>query len=419
MIKSIFRTLAFTSNWRALVWRQPSMLLSMIAGPFLVLFLFGIGNTIYEPRPKTIVVNQSQGSQSEFQVTPEDLSNYLEVVEVTSDGDHALAELRARRIRLIMVIPPNPEQIIQSGKRAIIRVFVNEIDPVSLAFAQIDVRAQMAVVNSKIGERQIESLKGPLGNLGGILNRAQPLLVAVGMPQSDINNARQSIDTIESVPSDVLASPVDATVENITPLEPTVITYFVPAAIALIIQHLAVTLAGLSMIRARLLGTTRLWQTAPIRLGEILAGNYISYAILIVVVSIVLVLALIWALGLPVLGSFTLLWTSILLLIFASLGYGFFISMVAKNEQTAAQMAMIILLASLFLGGFLRSLEAIIPPVRVVSYLLPATYEGQILQELMLRGGQGDVTHYLALAVIGVVGIVASFLLLGRELKPS
>lgn len=417
MIRSFFRVLAFTSNWRALVWRQPAMLLTMIAGPFLVLLLFGIGNTIYEAPPKTIVVNLA--SDPQFQISPQDLSSYLDVIEVTNNLEQAVTELQQRRVRLVLVVPDRPLETVQSGRRVQIRALINEIDPVALAFAQIDVRTQMAEVNAKIQERLIESMKPALTNAGNFIDRIPPILLALTISQDDLKRARQSIDTIMKVPADVLATPFEAKLENITPVPATPISYFVPAAIALIIQHLAVTLAGLSMVRARLLRTMRLWQTAPVRLGEIIAGNYISYGVLMLVASVVLVLLLVWALSLPVLGPMFALWAGVVLLIFASLGYGFVISILAKNEQTAAQMTMIILLASLFLGGFIRSLDAIILPVRVFSYLLPATYGGQILQDIMLRGLQGNIVYYSALAVIGVLGLASSVSLLGRELKPG
>ena len=64
-------------------------------------------------------------------------------------------------------------------------------------------------------------------------------------------------------------------------------------------------------------------------------------------------------------------------------------------------------------------LEQITPPVRVVSYLLPATYGAQILQNIMVRGDQSDYFQYVALGVLALVGLFATIRLLGRELRPT
>lgn len=44
------------------------------------------------------------------------------------------------------------------------------------------------------------------------------------------------------------------------------------------------------------------------------------------------------------------------------------------------------LLAAIVFGGFLISPNELIVPVRVISYLVPLTYAGTALREIMLRG---------------------------------
>lgn len=424
MIRSLIRTLAFTSNWTALVVRQPSIILWMIAGPFAVLLLFGIGATSVVPPPTTIVVTRGEAAEyrtplSPLESLPEQLSGYLNVVEVTDDLKRAMAQLRARRVRLVVVVPENPADTIRSGRRAIIEAYSNEIDPTMSAFIRIDIRAQMAALNNGVEERAVSVAKQRAEEVAGQLSEAQLALTRAGISQQSITQAREAIAQIENVPTDILVAPFDAEVNNIAPLEPTIINFFTPAAIAVVIQHLAVTLAGLSMVRARLLGVTELWRTAPVRLGEIIAGNYLTYGILTLATSGALVFAVTWALGVPVLGPMPLFWLGIVLLVFASLGLGFAISLVATNEQIAAQMAMIVFLSTLFLGGFVQPLDLITFPVNVVSYLLPATYGVQILQDVMVRGEQGDPLYFAALGVLALVGLIGTVILFRRELRPT
>lgn len=399
--------------------REPSTVIWMIGGPFVVLFLFGVGSIMATPPPKTIVVTQGQQEQTSFQISPQELSGYLDVTEVTDDLSRAMAQLQARRVSLVLILPDRPLETVQNGQRSIIKVFVNEINPVRLAFIRIDITAQITRVNNAAQRSAIDLGKENLRRAEEQLSQVERILEIAGISPQDITSALDIIRTVERIPTDVLVAPFEADTENITSQEPTVVNYFTPAAIALVIQHLAVTLAALSMVRARLLGTFHLWQTTPVRLGEIVAGHYFSYGVLAIAVSAILISALTWALGVVVLGSIPFFWISVLLLVLASLGIGFVISLLATNEQTAAQMAMIILLASIFLGGLVVPLEQITFPVLAVSYLLPATYGIEILHSVMNRGEPGNVVLYIALGLIALVGLIMTVRLFQRQLRPT
>ncbi len=51
-------------------------------------------------------------------------------------SSYALEELKAEEVRLVLALPENPSQSILDGQRAMIKVCVNEINPVRLAFLQ-------------------------------------------------------------------------------------------------------------------------------------------------------------------------------------------------------------------------------------------------------------------------------------------
>jgi len=72
--------------------------------------------------------------------------------------------------------------------------------------------------------------------------------------------------------------------------------------------------------------------------------------------------------------------------LFTSLGIGFAISIVSQTDSQAVQYSMIILLASVFFSGFIMSLDMLLPPVRVISWLLPTTYGTLLLRDIALRG---------------------------------
>ena len=64
---------------------------------------------------------------------------------------------------------------------------------------------------------------------------------------------------------------------------------------------------------------------------------------------------------------------------------------------------MIILLASVFFSGFIMSLDMLLPPVRVISWLLPTTYGTLLLRDIALRGTDPNWLLLGGLAAIGLV----------------
>ncbi len=163
----------------------------------------------------------------------------------------------------------------------------------------------------------------------------------------------------------------------------------------LLLQHIGVTLAALTMVRERLLGTLELFRVSPTSAGEIIAGKYVSFMLLLGVIASVLLLVMsndlqvegfTLSLGVPILGDWLALITSIALVIFASVGLGFFISAISKTESQAVQLSMLVLLTSVFFGGFFLNLQTLWEPVRTLSYALPVTYGISLFQDIMLRG---------------------------------
>ena len=96
---------------------------------------------------------------------------------------------------------------------------------------------------------------------------------------------------------------------------------------------------------------------------------------------------------------------------------GFIISMLSSSEQQAAQIAMLVLIASVFFSGFLVSLDTIVWPVRAVSYALPATYAIRTLQDVMLRGVLRTPGDVAVLGAFSLLFFLATLLLFRREFR--
>ena len=248
-----------------------------------------------------------------------------------------------------------------------------------------------------------------------------------------ISRVRQDLDELERITQQfqtinplVLAAPFTSEAQNTAPLTPSFTAYYAPGMLVLILQHMAVTLASLSMVRERMLGTVELFRVSPVKPSEILLGKHVSFLLLLAIVSALLLLMMSneitigdvrLSLGVPILGDWLYLVLTLVLMIFASVGLGFFISTISKSESQAVQLSMLILLASVFFSGFFLRVETIWEPVRAVSYSLPVTYGVASLQVVMLRGGTPDTTFLLSLAGLGLLFTLMSYFMLRRELK--
>ena len=109
----------------------------------------------------------------------------------------------------------------------------------------------------------------------------------------------------------------------------------------------------------------------------------------------------------------------IALLVFASLGIGLLISVIADSERQAVQLALLLLLASVFFSGFVLPINEFREGVQYASYALPVTHGIRLLQDLMLRGGTNAWWEVSALAGLGIVLLVLTVLALRRAMHTA
>lgn len=238
-----------------------------------------------------------------------------------------------------------------------------------------------------------------------------------GKIADDANRLKTSSAQIKLIPPQVVVSPFQSESRNINPITPSFVAFYAPAVIALLVQHIAVTLTALTLVRERLLGTVELFRVSPLSATEVAGGKYASYFILTVILAVLLSVAMYFGLQVPILGRYWLYALALGLLILASLSYGFFISAVSNTESQAVQLSMLVLLASVFFGGFFLALSSLLPFVRVVSYILPVTYGIAALQAVMLRGEFPPPYTLGALAGMAILLFVVSTVLFKHQFR--
>lgn len=216
------------------------------------------------------------------------------------------------------------------------------------------------------------------------------------------------------VPARVLANPFELRTENLAS-PPRVVGFYAPAVLAILIQHIAVSLASLAVVRERLSGAYEFFEVSPLGPGQLLSGKFLTYFGLVLGVNLAVAVILASFLGIPVEGGFLMMTFAMVLLTGASLGLGFLISALARSELQAVQVSMLLLIASGFFAGFLFPLGQMSGPSVGVSYVLPATYGIRALQDVMIRGEGISTLDLVGLLVMVSVTLGLTRYLMGRK----
>ena len=234
--------------------------------------------------------------------------------------------------------------------------------------------------------------------------------------REEVGQLRSLLDQVQGANPTVLSAPFADTVTNVAPYQPEGTNYFLPGILALILQHLALTLAAVSIARDRRLGILDAYRLTPAGAGEILFGKYLGLILMVALIAAGITALAIGALHLAVLGG--LLWLVVALFVFllTALAYGFVIGLLTRSEQAAIQVSMLVLIASVAFGGLLAPLEQLSPPLLAAAYALPMTTGKVVLEAVMFRGYFLDWLAPGILLALLAVSSVLSFRLFSVEL---
>jgi ABC-2 type transport system permease protein len=390
----IVRVFAFVGKELIETFRRPGAILSLVLGPFLIMAIFGLGYSgVRRPLDTIIVASPSTELPADVETYQQLAGPALHIVDVTPERSTTEAAIRAGQIDIVIVTPNDPEATFRAGKQSVLEVLVDEVDPVDENYASILAERLADEVNRRVIENAVAAGQG--------------MAIDAGQPD------------LAFVPPDVVAAPTRAEVHNLAPSTPRVVSFFGPAVLALILQHLAVTLVAVSLVRERTSGMMELFRISPVSAAEVLAGKVIAFGVLGGVVAFATVGLLVLGFNIPILGPPAFIAATIALFLLASIGVGLLIAMVADGERQAVQLSMLVLLAAVFFSGFVLGIDEFTAPVRALAYLLPVTHGITLLQDLMLRGSTNATWEIGALALIALVTIVAAWLMMRRSMRTA
>lgn len=180
--------------------------------------------------------------------------------------------------------------------------------------------------------------------------------------------------------------------------------FLVPGVIAVIMTIIGSLLTAMVVAREWERGTMEALMVTPLRMSEMLAGKLIPYFILGMGSMLLSVTLAHFQFDVPLRGSFWLLTLASALFMMVSLMIGLLISIIAKNQFVAGQMAIIVtFLPAFLLSGFLFDINSMPVVVQAVTYLVPSRYFVSLMQTLFLAGDVSQVVMINLLALLAML----------------
>lgn len=162
--------------------------------------------------------------------------------------------------------------------------------------------------------------------------------------------------------------------------------FIVPGVLALVMQFTMTFLSMSTIVRERELGTLEQLVVSPIQSSELMLGKMLPLMTIgYVNVTAILLLAVFWF-HVPIVGNVVLLYLTVFVFFFTTLGMGTLVSTIAKTYIQAVQLIQFFLMPSMLLSGFIFPVAAMPPILQAFSYFVPLTYFLAIVRGVVIKG---------------------------------
>lgn len=190
-------------------------------------------------------------------------------------------------------------------------------------------------------------------------------------------------------------------------------TSMIPVLIGFVVFFFVFLISGMALLKERTSGTLERLLATPVKRSEIVYGYMLSYGLIAILQTAVVVLAAIWLLDVEVVGNlFHVIIVNVVLALVA-LAFGILLSTLAKSEFQMMQFIPLVIMPQLFFSGIIP-LSSIGDWAQTVGKFLPLTYSGDAMSQIILYGrGLGDILPNIGglliflviLTILNIVGL--------------
>ncbi|HUU37787.1 MAG TPA: ABC transporter permease [Candidatus Desulfaltia sp.] len=195
--------------------------------------------------------------------------------------------------------------------------------------------------------------------------------------------------------------------------------FMIPGVLAMVLMIVTMMLTSLGIVKEREQGTMEQLMVTPIRAHELILGKLLPFFLIgLIEIGVVVAVAVFWF-GVPIKGSFWLLFGLSPTFMLTTLGLGLFISTISRNQQQAMLTAVFFILPQIILSGFVFPIENMPRFIQWLTYVVPLRYFLVIIRGLFLKAAGWDALwdETMALVVFGMVILGLSVLRFHKRLQ--
>ncbi|MDR1383036.1 MAG: ABC transporter permease [Planctomycetaceae bacterium] len=334
------RLLALMKKEMLQVWRDPSCILITFVLPVILLFIFGFGLSLDAEHVRLAVVMEDRSPTAMSLWNAMTKTKYLAPVwfEERKQAEELLVN---GHVRGLAVIPNDFSQRLHSGDTVSVQLITD----------------------------------GAETNTAAILENYIFGVFAVWAKQQSLDAGRKNFSSID--------------LQNRVVFNPELKSRYalIPGSIVLIMAMIGTLLTSLVVAREWERGTMEAMLATPVGTMDMLLGKLIPYYVLGMTSNIVCVMVGMYLFQVPFRGSAFALFVISSAFLLASLGMGFFISTLCKNQFLASQLALAVaFLPSYILSGALFEIQSTPRVIQMLSYCFPARYYVTCLQTIFITG---------------------------------
>ena len=177
----------------------------------------------------------------------------------------------------------------------------------------------------------------------------------------------------------------------------------IPILIGFVVFFFVFLISGMALLKERTSGTLERLLATPVKRSEIVYGYMLSYGIIAIFQTAVVVLAAIWLLDVEVVGSILNVIIVNVVLALVALAFGILLSTLAKSEFQMMQFIPLVIMPQLFFSGIIP-LSSMGEWALTVGKFLPLTYSGDAISQIILYGyNLGDILLNLGVLMIFLI----------------
>lgn len=341
----IKRILAISKKEIRQLKRDTRMLYVLFVFPFVLLIIFGYAINFDVHHIKMVVYDQDKSENTRDFINRLTSSNYFDLVGYINSESKIREVLDEGDAQVVIVFPEDFSQNIYSNKTAKIQILVAGIDANTASVISNYMSSATASYTYKITEEAL-ALKG-----------------------------RKAYIPVDLEPRFWFNPDLNSTL------------YLIPGLISMILIMTAVISIAMSIVREKERGTIEQINVSPLSSLELLIGKTIPYSIIALLIASIILFAGYILFGVTIKGSVFLLFISTFIFLFACLNLGILISSISDSQQVAFQLAALVsLLPSFLLSGFVFPIESMPPVIQVFTNITPVKFFIIVLRDILLKG---------------------------------